>query len=115
MDKYTLVLANDIEIPDLTKNGTNYISEVAISEALFSEENLVYMVEKCSDGTETQLNNVEFIQQVTYDEGQTFYLAFREKTAEEVERERLNKMIKMLQEENSVLTNALLEIATIIG
>ena len=81
----TLTLSDGRQITDLKQNGTNYISDTKIDESIF-DDNLETLT--ISDGeNETVMRNAYFIQQVTYDEGKTWWLCFAEKTKEQLNAE----------------------------
>lgn len=76
---YKITLSDGKEITGLRKNGTNFVAEEQVDEAIF-KDNLSAMT--VSDGqTETVYHDVELIQQVHYADG--WYLAFRELTEAE--------------------------------
>ena len=82
---YTITLSDGRQITDLKQNGTNYISDTKIDESIF-DDNLETLT--ISDGeNETVMRNAYFIQQVTYDEGKTWWLCFAEKTKEQLNAE----------------------------
>lgn len=77
---YTITLADGKQLTWLEMNGDNYVSKTKVDEKIF-KDNLSTM--KVSDGkTEETYKDMVFIQQMEWADG-TFYLAFREKTAQE--------------------------------
>lgn len=91
---YTITLADGRKLDGLTKNGSNFVSEAKIDETLF-DDNLSVMT--VFDGTtETVYHDVELIQQVQYADG--WYLAFRERTVQELKEIELNTQILALTE-----------------
>lgn len=78
---YTIELADGTKLTDLDMNGSNYVSKKKVDESIFTEEALAKVT--ISDGeTEDTYENLIFIQQMKWSDG-TYYLAFREQTAEE--------------------------------
>lgn len=85
--EYTITLEDGRQIAGLGKNGDNYVSHTKVDESIF-ENNLKTM--KVFDGeTETVYYDVEFIQQMQWNDG-TWYMAFRELSEQE-------KALKMVQ------------------
>ena len=84
---YKLILEDGTTIENLTMNGSNYVSETEIDESIF-EDNLSTMTVVDEDaGTEETLENVEFIQQVHYENfhGNTgYYFCFRQLSEREL-------------------------------
>lgn len=96
---YTITLADGRMLAGLGKNGDNFVSAEKVDETIF-KDNLSTMAG--SDGeTETVYHNVELIQQVHYSDANPpgWYLCFREKTAQELAMEQLDKTIR----ENALL------------
>ncbi len=86
--QYTIVLADGRKLTGLGKNGDNFVSSEKVDETLFKDNLSVMTV---SDGeTETVYHNVELIQQQKWADG-SWYLAFREQTAQEQTMAALNK------------------------
>lgn len=86
---YTIILADGRQLTDLGMNGTNFISAEPVDESIF-EENLDTVT--ISDGeTEQIYHNVEFVQQQKWPDG--WYLAFRQKSQQELEMEAIRKAI----------------------
>lgn len=78
--QYTITLADGRKLTGLDKNGDNFVSAERVDEAIFKDNLSVMTV---SDGeTETVYHHVELIQQQKWMDG-TYYLAFRERTAQE--------------------------------
>lgn len=78
---YTIELADGTKLTDLDINGSNYVSKKKVDESIFTEEALAKVA--ISDGEkEETFENLIFIQQMKWSDG-TYYLAFREQTAEE--------------------------------
>ena len=78
---YNLILADGTAISNLTMNGTCYVSETEIDESIFEDNLSTMTVQNTEEGTEETLTNVEFIQQLHYENfhGNTgYYLSFRE-------------------------------------
>lgn len=78
-EKITLVLSDGTELAGFTENGTNYITETKIDESVF-EDKLSTLTIKYADGAEKVLHDAYLVQQVTYDDGKTYWLCFAEKT-----------------------------------
>lgn len=86
--EYTITLADNRKLTDLSKNGNNFVSKEKIDETIF-ENNLSTMT--VSDGEITEMyNDMIFVQQMEWADG-TYYLAFREKTAQEKILEKISK------------------------
>lgn len=78
---YTITLADGTKLTDLDINGNNYVSKKKIDESIFTTDALAKVT--ISDGeTEDAYENLIFIQQMEWADG-TFYICFREQTAEE--------------------------------
>lgn len=87
--QYTITLADGRKLTSLGMNGNNFVSPEKVDESIF-KDNLSIMT--VSDGeTETVYHNAELIQQQKWADG-SWYLAFREKTAQELAMETLNKI-----------------------
>ena len=78
-EKITLVLSDGTELTGFAENGNNYITETKIDEAVFADK-LATLTIKYDDGTEKALHDAYLVQQVTYDDGKTYWLCFAEKT-----------------------------------
>lgn len=79
--QYTITLADGRKLEGLGINGNNFVSAVKVNEDIFTDNLSVMTV---SDGEkETVYHNAELIQQQEQLDG-SWYLAFREKTAEEL-------------------------------
>ena len=88
--QYTITLADGRKLTGLGKNGDNFVSAKKVDETIF-KDNLSIMT--VSDGeTETVYHNVELIQQQKWADG-SWYLAFREQTAQEQAMAALNKAV----------------------
>lgn len=103
--KVTLVLSDGTELTGFTENGNNYITNTKIDEAVFTDK-LETLTIKYDDGTERVLNSAYLVQQVTYDEGKTYWLCFAEKT----EMEKLLDRIKANEDALDTLVLAGLEV-----
>lgn len=87
--QYTITLADGKKLTGLGMNGTNFVSTVKVDENVFTDNLSVMTV---SDGeTENVYHNVELIQQQEWPDG--WYLAFREKTAQELAVANLNELV----------------------
>ena len=76
---YTVTLADGTKLSNLSVNGTNFVSKKKIDESIFTDNLSTITV---SDGkTESAYNDIVFIQQMELN-GE-YYIAFREKFAEE--------------------------------
>lgn len=86
---YTIVLSDGTEISNLTKNGTNYVSEAPLRKDIF--------VNNCSpmtiqDGDKSELHeNAELLQVMEF-KGK-YYLAFRDIPKKELEEARIRSDI----------------------
>ena len=88
--QYTITLADGRKLTGLGKNGDNFVSAKKVDETIFKDNLSVMTV---SDGeTETVYHNVELIQQQKWADG-SWYLAFREQTAQEQAMAALNKAV----------------------
>lgn len=86
---YTITLANGQKLTGLSLNGTNFVSAEPVDASIF-EDNLDTMT--VSDGEVEQMyHNVGFVQQQQWPDG--YYLAFRQKTPQELEMETMRKAI----------------------
>ena len=92
---FKIVLADGTEIKDLIQNGSNYVSKKKIDETVF-EENCAPMSFVDSEGNETVFEHGEFIQQATYKGVEGYYLAFREKSEDELKAEMIQSQIDYL-------------------
>ena len=77
---YTMTLADGTKITNLRKNGTNWVSPAPIDPAIF--EGTLSHVTIADESEALLLHNAELIQQVPYEDG--WYLAFRERTKQEL-------------------------------
>lgn len=88
--QYTITLADGRKLTGLGKNGDNFVSPEKVDETIFKDNLSVMTV---SDGeTETIYHNVELIQQQKWADG-SWYLAFREQTAQEQAMAALHKAV----------------------
>ncbi len=89
---WKLILADGTELTGFRQNGTNYVSDTKVDEAVF-EGNLSTLT--ITDGEETMvMHNAELIQQVRYSDG--WYLCFRELSPQELEYATLSGRIDYL-------------------
>lgn len=94
MEKIKIALS-DGTVLKVEVNGNNYISKAAISEATF-EDNLSEVV---IDGVTYE--NMVLVQLVEHEDG-TYWFILREKTAQEIENEKLRSDIEFLALEANV-------------
>lgn len=94
MEKIEIALS-DGTVLKVEVNGNNYISKTAISEATF-EDNLSEVV---IDGVTYE--NMVLVQLVEH-EDETYWFILREKTAQEIENEKLRSDIEFLALEANV-------------
>lgn len=87
---YTITLADGRKLTNLGKNGDNYVSQEKVDESIFKDNLSIMTV--TDDNAETVYHNMEFIQQQKWVDG-TWYLAFREKTSQEMAMEALKKAV----------------------
>lgn len=90
---FTIVLADGTEIKDLKINGNNYISKKKVDESVF-EDNCAPMTIIDNDGAEMTFEHGEFIRQAHFSDG--YYLAFREKSEEEIQMQTLQAQLEYL-------------------
>ena len=88
-----LKLDNGKVIDNLRMNGTNFVSETEVDETLFSD--IIEEICVIEDGRTYHLHNVEFIQQVKYEDG--YYFVLREMTPDEILRKQLMDSITDVQ------------------
>lgn len=81
-ENVTLVLSDGTELTGFTENGNNYITNTKIDESVFTDK-LNTLTIKYENGDETIFEDAYLVQQVTYDEGKTYWLCFAQKTAME--------------------------------
>lgn len=81
-ENVTLVLSDGTELTGFTENGNNYITNTKIDESVFTDK-LSILTIKYENGNETVLEDAYLVQQVTYDEGKTYWLCFAQKTVME--------------------------------
>lgn len=94
MEKIEIALS-DGTVLKVEVNGNNYISKTAISKATF-EDNLSEVV---IDGVTYE--NMVLVQLVEHEDG-TYWFILREKTAQEIENEKLRSDIEFLALEANV-------------
>lgn len=94
-ETFKITLADGTSIEGLTQNGNNFISETEIDETIF-KDNCSPMTVESSGGDVTTYENGAFIQQTHYEGVDGYYLAFREKTAEEIKMETMQSQIDYL-------------------
>ena len=108
---YTLTLADGRQLTGLGLNGTNFVSAEKVEETIFTN-NLSTMT--VSDGeTERIYHHVELIQQQKQLDGD-WYLAFREKTAQELAAEALKKAMSSNADSITDMQLALAEVYEMI-
>lgn len=108
---YTLTLADGRQLTGLGLNGTNFVSAEKVDEAIFTN-NLSTMT--VSDGeTERTYHHVELIQQQKQLDGD-WYLAFREKTAQELAAEALKEAMASNADSITDMQLALAEVYELI-
>lgn len=88
-----LKLDNGKVIDNLRMNGTNFVSETEIDETMFSD--VIKEICVIEDEHTYYLHNVEFIQQVKYEDG--YYFVLREMTPDEILRKQLMDSITDVQ------------------
>ncbi len=109
--QYTITLADGRKLTDLGKNGDNFVSPEKVDETIFKNNLSVMTV---FDGeTETVYHNVELIQQQEWADG-SWYLAFREQTAQERAMAALNKAVADNADSMTDLQMALAEVYEMI-
>lgn len=94
-EKFQITLADGTVIEGLTQNGDNYVSETEVNVAVF-ESNCSPMTITGSDSTEVLYQNGEFIRQAHFPGVQGYYLAFRDKTANELALEEIQAKIEYI-------------------
>ena len=104
-ENVVLVLSDGTELTGFTENGTNYISSTKIDESAF-EGKLDTLTIKYEDGTSKEISDAYLIQQVTYDDGKTYWLCFGQKT----EMQKLLERIKANEDAIDTLALADLEV-----
>ncbi len=85
---------NDFEINNLTVNGNNFVSENKIDTNSF--ENDVFNLILIKGKTKTTYQNIKFVQQQEQTDG-SFFLSFREVSAEELKQKTLEQEITNTQ------------------
>ena len=104
---YTITLADGQQLTELELNGSNFISNTKVDESIF-EDNLETMT--VSDGeAETVYHDVEFIQQMPWNDG-TYYLAFREIPQSEKKMKEIEKSLQFRESDITDVEMALTEI-----
>jgi hypothetical protein len=99
---YTVTLADGTKLTNLSVNGTNFVSKKKIDESIFTDNLSTITV---SDGkTENTYNDIIFIQQMELDG--KYYIAFREKFAEE-------KLLETIAANESTVTDIEVALAEI--
>ena len=88
---YKITLNDGTVIDNLTVNGTNFVSKDKIDESIFTKDNL-----KKVTINDTVYENLVFIQQMKLADG--YYIAFRQKTAEEITQENMTDVQLALAE-----------------
>lgn len=86
---YTITLADGRQLTGLSINGTNFVSPAPVDESIFKDNLDIVTI---SNGETVQVyHNLDFIQQQQWPDG--YYLAFRQKTQQEIEMEAMRKAI----------------------
>lgn len=94
-ETFKITLADGTVIEGLGKNGDNYISAEKLDESIF-EDNCSPMSFEDMNGNVVTFQNGQFLQQVHYAGVPGYYLAFRDRTAQELAMEELQAKIDYL-------------------
>lgn len=85
---------NDFKIENLSVNGNNFVSKTKIDTSSF--ENKIFNLVLVNGKNETEYQNIKFIQQQKQADG-SFFLSFREISAEELRQITLEREITNTQ------------------
>lgn len=85
---------DDFKIENLSVNGNNFVSKTKIDTS--SYENKIFNLTVISEKTETEYQNIKFIQQQEQTDG-TFFLSFCEVPAEEIKQKTIEQEITNTQ------------------
>lgn len=94
-ETFKITLADGTVIEGLGKNGDNYISAEKLDESIF-EDNCSPISFEDANGNVVTFQNGKFLQQVHYAGVPGYYLAFIERTGQELEMEELKAKIDYL-------------------
>lgn len=86
---YTIMLTDGRQLTELGLNGTNFVSAEPVDEGIFVDN--LDTVTISDGGTEQVYHNLAFVQQQQWPDG--YYLAFRQKSPQELELEAMRKAI----------------------
>lgn len=88
---FTLSLADGTQISGLELNGNCYVSSKKVTADQFTEAGLEQVIVKCSDGTTEDRGSQELVS--VWKDGSKYWIALRDKTADEVYRESLESQL----------------------
>lgn len=88
---FTLSLADGTQIAGLELNGNCYVSSKKVTADQFTAAGLKQVTVKCSDGTTEDHGSQELVS--VWKDGSKYWIALRDKTADEVYRESLENQL----------------------
>lgn len=100
---YKIILSDKTVLDKLTLNGNNYVSDVLIKDEVFDGN--LEVVEIYEGKSKQVYNNMKLVANQIY-EGKSYFI-LAEKTEQEKEKEKLEKQLDDLWNENQVLKSRL--------
>lgn len=102
-ETWKITLSDGTQLKDLKLSGNNYISKTKITEDDFKGKLSKIVIENESDKTSEELEHVELVQIVHYEEG--YYFVLRQLSQDEIDKQKMQGDIEYL----AMMTNTDME------
>lgn len=102
-ETWKITLSDGTQLKDLKLSGNNYISKTKITEDDFKGKLLKIVIENESDKTLEELEHVELVQIVHYEDG--YYFVLRQLSQDEIDKQKMQGDIEYL----AMMTNTDME------
>lgn len=102
-ETWKITLSDGTQLKDLKLSGNNYISKTKITEDDFKGKLLKIVIENESDKTSEELEHVELVQIVHYEDG--YYFVLRQLSQDEIDKQKMQGDIEYL----AMMTNTDME------
>nr|DAJ67985.1 MAG TPA: hypothetical protein [Caudoviricetes sp.] len=102
-ETWKITLSDGTQLKDLKLSGNNYISKTKITEDDFKGKLSKIVIENESDKTSEELEHVELVQIVHYEDG--YYFVLRQLSQDEIDKQKMQGDIEYL----AMMTNTDME------
>lgn len=102
-ETWKITLSDGTQLKDLKLSGNNYISKTKITEDDFEGKLSKIVIENESDKTSEELEHVELVQIVHYEDG--YYFVLRQLSQDEIDKQKMQGDIEYL----AMMTNTDME------